>query len=207
MGNLNPNIPSAELARLMTGAADSRNEFKLQLLTPQLLLYEFLNKKESAAYQILQRLHEQRGADLNDLVRRVEMMAHSNKGHDASFNFTDDFGRNVPLDEEMLVVLDEGFSIAQAREELKAGSGHALAAMTQPNVTTSAVLQRAGVSTAAVTSLLDEISTEQKETIIRDYVQEAKEGRATAVLPARAAAARSLYAAFPFGQTPRDPGW
>ena len=147
MGHLNPNIPSSELSRLMTGAADLRDEFGLQVLTPQLLLHVFLSEKDAAAYQILQRLHEQRGADLDDLARRVDMMARSNKGRDAKFYFTDDFGRDVPLDEEMLVVIDEGLSIAQAREELKAGSGHALAAMAQPNVTTSGVLQRAGVST------------------------------------------------------------
>lgn len=181
MGHLNPNIPSSELSRLMTGAADLRDEFGLQLLTPQLLLHVFLSEKDAAAYQILRRLHEQRGADLDDLARRVDMMARSNKGRDAKFYFTDDFGRDVPLDEEMLVVLDEGLAIAQAREELKAGSGHALAAMTQPNVTTSGALQRAGVSTAAVTALLDEVSTEQTEAIIRDFVQEAKEGGATAV--------------------------
>jgi ATP-dependent Clp protease ATP-binding subunit ClpC len=180
MGHLNPNIPSSELSRLLTNAAGLRDEFGLQMLTPQLLLHEFLAEKESAAYQILQRLHEQRGADLNDLTRRVEMMARSNKGRDAKFSFTDDFGRDVPMDEEMLVILDEGLAIAQAREELKAGSGHALAAMTQPNVTTSGVLQRAGVGTAAVTALLDEVSTEQSEAILRDYVQEAKEGGATA---------------------------
>ncbi len=181
MSNLNPNIPSAELSRLMTSAAERRSDFGLKLLTPQLLLHEFLDDEKSAANQILQHLHEKRGADLNDLVRRVEMMAHSNKGRDAKFYFTDDFGRDIPLDEEILVVIDEGLSIAQAREELKAGSGHALAAMAQPNVTTAGVLQRTGVTTAAVTSLLDEISTEQGETIIRDYLQEAMEGHATAV--------------------------
>ncbi len=181
MGNLNPNIPSAELARLMTSAADRRADFDLKLLTPQLLLHEFLVEEDSSAFQILQRLHEQRGADLDDLLRRVEIMAHSNKGRDAKFYFTDDFGRDVPLDEEMLVVLDEGMSIAQAREELKSGSGHALAAMTQSNVTTAGVLQRAGVSTGAVTALLDEVGTEQSESIIRDFVDEAREGGATAV--------------------------
>ena len=180
MGHLNPNIPSAELSRLMTNAAGLRDEFSLQLLTPQLLLHLFLHEKDSAAYQILQLLQEQRGADLDDLTRRVEIMARSNKGRDAKFAFTDDFGRDIPLDEEMLVVLDEGLAIAQARDELKTGSGQALAAMTQSNVTTSAVLQRAGITTATVTALLDEVSTEQSEAIIRDYVQEAREGAATA---------------------------
>jgi ATP-dependent Clp protease ATP-binding subunit ClpC len=180
MGHLNPNIPSPELARLMSAAADRRAAHDLQLLTPQLLLATFLEQRESAAYQILALLHEQRGADLEDLQRRVKQMARSNKGRDADFTFTNDAGRDVPLDEEMLVVIDEGLTIAQAREELKVGSGHALAAMTQPNVTTSGVLQRAGISTAAVTALLDEVATEPAATLTRDFVQEAREGNAIA---------------------------
>ena len=167
MSALNPNIPSTELSRLMTDAAGLLAKYSLKLLTPQLLLRVFLEDQESAANQILQRLHKQRGADFEDLLRRVEMMALSNKGRNAKFNFTDDFGKDIPLDEEMLVVIDEGLTIAQAREELKVGSGHALAAMAQPNVTTFAVLQRAGISSAAVTALLDEFVTERRTVIIR----------------------------------------
>jgi ATP-dependent Clp protease ATP-binding subunit ClpC len=81
----------------------------------------------------------------------------------------------------MLVIIDEGLTIAQAREELKVGSGHALAAMAQPNVTTFAVLQRAGITSAAVAALLDEVVTERRTEIIRDYVQEAQAGKAMAV--------------------------
>ncbi len=165
----------------MSTAAAQRTTFGLKLLTPQLLLHVFLTEKESAARQIVERLHEQRGADYDDLARRVEMMARSNLGRDADFSFTDDFGQQVPLDQEMLVVLDEALSIAQAREELKAGSSHALAAMAQPNVTTFGVLQRAGVSAAAVTALLDEMVVDGGSPIIRDFMQEAKEGKATAV--------------------------
>ncbi|MDX1412933.1 MAG: ATP-dependent Clp protease ATP-binding subunit [Candidatus Promineifilaceae bacterium] len=180
MSSLNPNIPSPELSRLMSSAAAQMAEYKLSFLTPQLLLRLFLDERESAAYKILQQLHNQRGADLEDLVRRVEMMARSNKGRDAKFNFTDDFGHDIPLDEELLVVIDEGLTIAQAREEMKVGSGHALAAMAQPNVTTFGVLQRTGISSAAVVALLDEFESEGSIEIIRDFVQEAKEGEATA---------------------------
>lgn len=186
MGNLNPNIPSSELARLMTSAAERRAAFGLDRLTPHLLLFVFLEDKESAAYQILQRLHEQRGSDFADLRNRVEIMARSNPGRDASFFFTDDFGRDIPLDEEMLVVLDEGLTIAQARDELKVGSGHALAAMTGSSLTTSGVLQRAGISTAAVTALLDELATERTATFFVDLVEEAREGNAIPVYERRA---------------------
>lgn len=181
MGTLNPNIPSPELARLMTTAADRRDAYQLQLLTPQLLLRVFCDEKEAAAYHILQQLQQQRGFDLDDLQRRVEMMARNAKGRAAEFTFVDDFGKEVPLAEEMLVVIDEGLTIAQARDEMKVNSGHALAAMTQPNVTTYAVLQRVGITAAAVTALLDEVAPEAGTALLRDYVAEAREGNATAV--------------------------
>lgn len=180
MSTLNPNIPNAELARLMTTAAGKMGEYKIKLLTPQLLLRVFLDEKESAAGRIIQQLNKQRGFDLRDLTGRVEMMARHTPGVDAQFNFTDDFGKDIPLADEMLVVLDEGLSIAQAREELKVGSGHALAAMAQRNVTTYGVLQRVGMTTAAITALLDQFAQEDAP-LIRDYIAEAQQGQAQPV--------------------------
>jgi ATP-dependent Clp protease ATP-binding subunit ClpA len=176
MNTLNPNIPNTELARLMTTAAAKMSSFKVKLLTPQLLLQTFLEERESAANQILQQLRQQRGFDWDDFSRRVEMTARHTIGRDARFNFTDDFGKDIPLADEMLVVLDEGLTIAQAREELKAGSGHLLAAMAQQNVTTYAVLNRIGVTPAAVIALLGEVA-QNGTPIIHDFMQEAQEGK------------------------------
>jgi ATP-dependent Clp protease ATP-binding subunit ClpC len=175
MNNLNPNIPDAEFARLLTAAASKRRRFKLKLLTPQLLLYTLLQEPEAIAYKMIVHLQKQRGFDLGDLVRRVEMMTQHAEGRSANFHFTDDFGKDIPLSEEMLVVIDEALSLAQSREQLKAGSGHALIAMTQPNVTTYAVLQRIGITTDALSALLNDFAA-NGTTIIHDYVSEAKEG-------------------------------
>jgi ATP-dependent Clp protease ATP-binding subunit ClpC len=177
MATLNPNIPSAELSSLMTTAAGRMDDYDLKLLTAPLLLRSFLDERESAAHQILAKLAEQRGFDWDNLSRRVEMMVRHNPGRDARFNFTDDFGHDVPLGDEMLVVLDEALSIAKAREELKAGSGHALVAMAQQNVTTFGVLSRIGVTPAAVLALLGEIAQDGAP-VIRDYIHEAKDGKA-----------------------------
>ncbi|MCA9924197.1 MAG: AAA family ATPase, partial [Anaerolineales bacterium] len=177
MSNLNPNIPSTELSRLMTTAVSRLDEFHLKRLTPQLLLRTFLDEKEAAAHKILRQLQKQRGFDWDDLVRRADLMAHHNQGRDVQFFFTDDFGKDTPLSDEMLVIIDEGLSIAQAREELKVNSGHALAAMAQPNVTTYGALQRVGITAAAITALLDE-STETGTPILHDYIKEAQDGNA-----------------------------
>lgn len=177
MDTLNPNIPTPELARLMTTAASKMKEYHLQYLTPHLLLRIFLDDPKCGAYQILTQLQKDRGFDLDDLIRRVEQMAHANKGRDARFNFTDDFGKDIRLADETLVVLDEGLSIAQARDELKAGSGHALAAMAQPNVTTYGVLQRIGVTAVAITALLESVA-QDGTAVIHDYIEDAKKGNA-----------------------------
>ncbi len=180
MGNLNPNIPSPELSRLMTEAAGLREQYGKKLLTPQLLLRTFLNDQKSAAHQILRTLSEQRGFNMAELEQRVERMARFTEGRDAHFSFTDDFGKDIPLSDEMLVVLDEGLSIAQARDELKVTSGHALAVMSDIKVTTYGVLQKLGISQAAIVALLDDVVTEGTSAI-HDFVQEAKDGQAQPV--------------------------
>ncbi len=177
MGTLNPSIPSSELARHMTEAASHMDQVGLKLLTPQLLLYTLLDSPASAANRILKQLADQRGFDWPDLSRRVEMMARHTPGRNAKFTFTDDFGQDVPLAEEMLIVLDEGRTIALARDERQVNSGHALAAMAQQNVTTYAVLQRIGITSAAVIALLDSVA-EEGATLIHDHIKEAQQGNA-----------------------------
>lgn len=175
MGTLNPNIPTPELARLMTTAADKRKAYRQALLTPQLMLRVFLDDKTCVAHQVLRQLQQQRGFDFDDLVRRVETMAQTAPGKDAQFNFTDDFGKDVALADETLVVIDEGLAIAKTRDDLKVHSGHVLAAMAQPTVTTSGVLQRIGITPTAVITLLGDVA-QNGTPIIHDYMEEAKKG-------------------------------
>ncbi|HSH01175.1 MAG TPA: ATP-dependent Clp protease ATP-binding subunit [Anaerolineae bacterium] len=179
MSTLNPNIPTAELAGLLTAAAAQREKYHVRLLTPQLLLRTFLDNKDSIAYQILKRLAKDKGFDLAGLVTRVEQTAKLSLGRDAHFNFTDDFGQDIPLAEETLVVIDEGLSLAKSREELKVSSGHALAAMTNNKVTTYGLLQQMGITTAAVLDLLDPIAGPQTQRIY-DHIEQAKQGQADA---------------------------
>lgn len=180
MDTLNPNIPTTELSHLLTTAVAKQSAYHLTLLTPQLLLRVMLDDENSVGNKILKRLQQERGFDWDNLVARVEQVTHLSKGRDAKFQFTDDFGKHAPLSDEMLVVIDEALTLAQSREELKASSGHALAAMAQKNVTTYAVLQRLGVTPDAVINLLTE-SSEDGAAIITDYVTEAQAGNAHAV--------------------------
>lgn len=180
MNTLNPNIPAPDFARLLTTAAGKMSQYQVKWLTPQLLLRLMLEDKESPAYRILTQLAGQRGFSLEELSRRAETMAKLTPGRDAHFNFTDDFGKEIPLAEEMLVVIDEGLTLAQARDELKVTTAHALAALCDPKVTTYGVLQKMGLTQAAIIALLDEVA-QSGATIIHDFVQEAQQGNARPV--------------------------
>ncbi|PIE81227.1 MAG: hypothetical protein CSA11_05505 [Chloroflexi bacterium] len=180
MDTLNPNIPTNELSGLMTTAVTQMSSYHLTLLTPQLLLRVMLEDENTVGHKILKQLQTERGFSWKNLLSRVEQVTHLNKGRDAKFQFTDDFGKHIPLADEMLIVIDEALTLAQSREELKASSGHALAAMAQKNVTTYAILQRIGITPEAVINLLAE-STEKGTAIITDFVTEAQSGNAQAV--------------------------
>ncbi len=180
MSVLNPNIPSAELSRLLTTAAAKRRDYGQKLLTPQLLLRVFLDDTDAAAHQILQKLAKQRGFKLDELRGRVETMARNAPGRDATFTFTDDFGQTIPLAEETLFVIDEGLTIAQSRDELKVSSGHVLAAMLDPRITTYGVLQRLGLTQAAIIASLGDVA-ESGAPVIFDFMDEAKAGQAQPV--------------------------
>lgn len=173
--NLNPNIITSELAGLMTSAAGRLKEFKLQWLTPQLLLHTFLEDPKCEAMQILRLLQKDLKINLDDLARRVESMANLSKGQNGKFYFTDDFGKEIPLSNEMLVVLDEAVTLARSRDEMKASSGHTLAIMSQnPQITTYGVMQKVGINGQAIIDHLDEVGQENAP-ILRDFVEEAKQ--------------------------------
>lgn len=178
MGTLNPNIPSAEMNRALTDAATDMAAFGLRMVTPQLLLHTFLQDDKLAANQLLHVLADQRGFKWADLERRIKQMARNAPGRSANFPFTDNFGKDVPLSEEMLVVIDEGLTIAQARDGIQVGTAHALAAMADQRVTTFGLLQRMGISQDSIIALLDEVEHDGM-LIVHDYMQEARAGDAT----------------------------
>jgi hypothetical protein len=112
MGQLDPNIPSQELSAALNDAATLLHLHAQQVLTPEMLLLAFLRTPGCAAGKILARFAEGRGVDLADLEREVESQARMRRGRDANFSFTANNGRPVPLSDEMVVVLDEGKTIA-----------------------------------------------------------------------------------------------
>ncbi|NIV20345.1 MAG: hypothetical protein GWN54_06895, partial [Gammaproteobacteria bacterium] len=101
--------------------------------------------------------------------------ARSRRAANVDFDFVAQDGTRVPLGNEMLEVLDEGLSIAQARGEDWMDSEDALAAMCQKGISTAGLLQKRGITPTAITSLLVDTARARQYTT-RDLVALAREG-------------------------------
>jgi ATP-dependent Clp protease ATP-binding subunit ClpC len=160
LGTLNPNIPSFELAKALNGAAKRMAAYRRPLLTPALLLLTLIRDDGSAAHRMLVTAAAERGFRLDDLAGSAEALARADGDSNADFNFIDETGHPVPLSAGMLIVLDEGRSIAQAAGERQVGTEHAFAALSEQGVNTAALLRRYGITPAMMTNrLVDQAQT------------------------------------------------
>jgi ATP-dependent Clp protease ATP-binding subunit ClpC len=135
----------------------------------------FVRDPACAAGQILARFAQGRRVDLADLERDLESQIGMRRGRDADFSFTDRDGRSVPLSNEMIVVLDEGKTIAEATGEVWVGAHHALAAMSQAGVSTAGLLQRRGITPTAMTEMLADQALARVSSTV-DWVALARKG-------------------------------
>lgn len=179
-GTLNPNIPSKELTRALNVASVRIKDLKKQVLTPEALLLIFVELEEATAYKLLKELLKSRGHRWDRFVGEVTGLAHERIAPDEDFDWVSEDGRRIPLSGELLVVLDESLTVAQARDEVYAGSEHVLAAMTQPRVSTARLLERYGITQHAVQEALAERAVARSATAT-DFVALAKQGEITPV--------------------------
>ena len=180
MGQLDPHIPSQELAAALNDAAALLHLHAQQVLTPEMLLLAFLRNPGCAANKILARFAQGRGVDLAALERDVESQARMRRGRDADFDFVGNNGRPIPLSDEMVVVLDEGKTIAETMGEVWVGTEHALAAMSQAGVSTAGLLQQRGITPTAMTEMLADQTLARTGSTV-DWVALARDGEVKAV--------------------------
>ncbi len=154
MNTLDPQIPSSELNGLLNDAAALMPACGQRVLTPDLLLLAFLRTPRCAAARLIEQAAQQRPFSLPDLQRQVETLARTHIGRDARFTMAAADGRPISLSDEMLIVLDEGKTIAEATGDIAVGSEHALAAMCQAGVSTAGLLQQRGLTPSRLSEWL-----------------------------------------------------
>jgi len=144
------------------------------LLTPAMLLLTFVKEPGSAAHRLLSSLAAERSFRLDELAASAESFARAAPGVDADFVYE---GENGPirLSTEMLIVLDEGRSIANAAGESQVGTEHALGGLAERGVGTAGILRRYGISRDTLATKLANHAQTQR-TAGQDQVARAKGG-------------------------------
>ena len=154
MPTLNPDIPAPELTAALNDAVATMKAFGQTVLTPELLLLTFARGEKYNAARLLRHLSHERGFKLDQFARTAEQMAKLRRGRDGKLSFAANNNEVIPLSDEMLIVLDEGRGIAQALDEVQVGTHHALGAMSERGVSTSAFLNQHGITPEAMTDQL-----------------------------------------------------
>lgn len=179
MGTLNPDIPSPELASSLNAAAARMRATGRSLLTPAMLLLTFVRDPGTAANRLLTSLAVERSFRLDELAASAEAFARAAPGQDADFVFMGEKGP-IRLSTEMLIVLDEGRSIAEAAGETQVGTEHALGGLAERGVGTAGMLRRYGITRETLASRLTS-QAQTKRTAGQDQVAQAKGGEAAPV--------------------------
>jgi ATP-dependent Clp protease ATP-binding subunit ClpC len=179
-GTLNPKIPSKELTRALNSASRRTKDLKKRVLTPETLLLTFVELEDVTANKLLRTLFKSRGHRWDRFTGEVSGLAHERVAFDADFDWVDDGGQRIPLSDELLIVLDEAMTVAQARDEIYAGTEHALVGMTHPKVSTNRLLERYGITQHATQEVLAEQAIARSATTT-DYVALARQGEITPV--------------------------
>jgi ATP-dependent Clp protease ATP-binding subunit ClpC len=129
------------------------------IMTAEVLLLAFIKTPDVEAHQLLRRFSQQRGFAWPDFEREVERIVSdqrwSRRIRSAKFYFLTNDQQRVALNSELLIVLDEGLGLAEARGDSQCNSADALTVMTQIRVGTHWPLTKRGITHRAVLDALD----------------------------------------------------
>ncbi|MCK6626624.1 MAG: ATP-dependent Clp protease ATP-binding subunit [Anaerolineae bacterium] len=165
-GTLSTRIPSQELAQTLNQAAALAKGNNIPVITPELLLLAMIKTPEAEARQLLQQFSQERGFNWSDFERDVERAVSDQRWlrganadlKDASFDFVTSVGERVPLSEKMLVVLDEGLSLANQQGQTQCGTIQALTIMAGLGTRSDLALRKRGLTAQAIQEALNPVA-------------------------------------------------
>ncbi len=179
-GTLSTKIPSQELSQALNQAASLMRRKNKRVLTTEMLLLAFVKMPDTEAHRLLRNFSKERGFNWADFEQDVERIAHERLARDVQFDFVADNRKRVALSEEMLIVLDEGLTVAKSRDEAWCNTAHALAVMADISVGTARLLNKLGITQRAVIDAMGKPSLASGATAV-DHVALARAGQMTPV--------------------------
>jgi ATP-dependent Clp protease ATP-binding subunit ClpC len=152
------------LNQTLNQAAALMRVYNIPMLTPEILLLAMLKTPDSAARQLLQSFSQERGFNWGDFERDVERTVSDQRWlrganadlKDARFDFVTSANERVPLSEKMLVVLDEGLTLANQQGLAQCSSTQALAVIASLGTRSDLALRKRGITAKAVQDALNQ---------------------------------------------------
>ncbi|MCC6802985.1 MAG: ATP-dependent Clp protease ATP-binding subunit [Anaerolineae bacterium] len=182
MGTLNPDLLSKDLDTAMNDAVALKDKYKKPVLMPELLLLALLRGKDTAAARLLDVFRDSRGADIDRLTRESELAVESRRDQDGNLDFVAAGNRSVPLSRQTIILIDDALSVANAQNELRVDTDHALSVMAESTISTSGLLRQYGITPKAINDLRSDTSQViRADGTTQDFVAGATSGKLTAV--------------------------
>lgn len=175
-GTLSSKIPAQDLNQALNYAVGLMRSKRKRVMTAEMLLLAFVKMPDTEAHRLLRDFSAERGFNWATFEKNVEHAASERLAADVNFDFLADSQERIPLGDDVLVVLDEGLTIAKSRDEAWCGTAHALAVMPEARVGTASLLNRLGITQRAVLDAMGKPSLATGATAI-DHVALAKNGQ------------------------------
>ncbi len=165
-GTLSTKIPTPELTQTLNQAALLLGAYQIPVMTPEILLLAIIKTPDAEAQRLLRDFNQERGFDWSDFERDVERAVSDQRWarglaadlKDARFDFVTSKGERIPLSEKLLVVLDEGLTLANQQGQAQCGSAQALAIMAALGTRSDLALRKRGITQKAVLDAITQVA-------------------------------------------------
>ncbi|MBZ0303634.1 MAG: ATP-dependent Clp protease ATP-binding subunit [Anaerolineae bacterium] len=185
MGTLNPDLIGKDLDAVLNDAVALKDEFRKPAVMPEMVLLALLRRKETAAARILGVFASSRGVDVQRLERQVYLACERARDQNGSLDFVAAGNRNIPLSRQTIILVDDALSEANAREEVRVDTDHALLVLAESSqTTTSGILRQHGITPKALTDIMgdkQQYGGKPSSSTAQDIVATAKAGELRAV--------------------------
>jgi ATP-dependent Clp protease ATP-binding subunit ClpC len=184
MGTLNADLLAKDFDAVLNDAVALKDEYRKSSIMPELVLLALIRHKDTAAARILNVFVTSRGVDMQKLERQVHLACENRRDQNGSLDFIAAGNRSIPLSRQTIILIDDALSEANARDEVRVDTDHALLVLSESSISTSGLLRQHGITPKAITDILgdrQQYGGKPDSGTTQDVVAQAKAGTMRAV--------------------------
>ncbi|RMG79232.1 MAG: hypothetical protein D6712_20055, partial [Chloroflexi bacterium] len=185
MSTLNPDLLSKDLDTIINEAVALKDEFRKNVIYPELVLLALIRRPKTAARRLLDAFASTRGVDLEKLERQVLLAAQNRTDRNGNLDFVARGNRKVPLSRQTVILLDDALSVANSMHEVRIDTDHVLTVLAEGSISTSGLLRQYGITPKAIKDIVADSSAvlpiKRSSGTTQDHVKASQRGQMRAV--------------------------